>query len=244
MSVVEPQPPRRARAADTRRRIIDAAFDSFAARGYQATTMAEVARRAQVAEQTMYFSFGSKAALLREVMVVRRAPDAGPTEVVSQSWIQDVMTTRDQRRAFAVIVENATEIFRRLAPIAGAMTSAGLSDPDVAEVLEVIAGERRDGMSRVIAAIATKGPLATSERHATDVLDVVQSMATYNAFVRDCGWTTEEYKAWAYRTLTQLLPAITPVRARALDAVATEGFSFRSHLEPSHGDTRPGRSKK
>jgi AcrR family transcriptional regulator len=238
------KPPRRRRPAETRRRIIDAAFDSFATRGYQATTMAEVARQAKVAEPTMYFSFGSKAALLREVMIARRGPDGVPTEVMAQSWVQEALTTRDQRRAFAISVENGTEIFRRLAPIADAMTAAGLTDPDVADVLEVIAGQRREGMARLIASIAAKGPLVVSERHATDVLDVVQSMATYNAFVRGCGWTTEQYKAWAYRTLIQVLPPATPARARSLDAAATEGLSFRPNLDPSDQDHNEPRRKK
>ncbi len=204
--------------------------------------MAEVARLAKVAEPTMYFSFGSKAALLREVMVARRNLEGSPTEVAAQSWIQDVMRTPDQRRAIALIVENGTEIFRRLAPIADAMTAAGLTDPDVAQVLEVIAGERREGMSRVIAAIAAKGPLAVSKQQATDTLDVVQSMATYNAYVRDCGWSTQEYKAWAYRTLTQVLPPVTPARARTLDAAATDGLSFLPTLDPPDVRTRPRRS--
>lgn len=88
-----PQPVRRARAAETRRRITDAAFDSFATRGYQGTTMAAVARLAKVAEPMMYFSFGSKAALLREVMIARRNRKGGPTDVAAQSWIQDVLRT-------------------------------------------------------------------------------------------------------------------------------------------------------
>ncbi|MEY2468510.1 MAG: hypothetical protein QOF21_1208 [Actinomycetota bacterium] len=206
--------------------------------------MAEVARRAKVAEQTMYFSFGSKAALLREVMIARRGPEDGPTEVMTQTWIQDALTAPDQRRAFAVIVEHGTEIFRRLAPVADAMTAAGLTDPDMAETLNAIATQRREGMSRMIAAIEAKGALAVTRQHATDVLDVVQSMATYNAFVRDCGWTAEHYKAWAYRALTQLLPQVTPARTRSLDAVATDGCSFQTHLESLQDDTSTARSKR
>lgn len=218
------------RAEQTRRRLIDAAFASFASRGYQVTTMAAVAREAGVAEQTMYFSFGSKAGLLREVMIARRGPAGGPTRVADQAWMNDVLGASDPRRSLAIIAEHGTEIFRQLAPIADAMTAAGLADPDVAAFLETVGSERRTGMARVIAAIAAHGPLAVSEQHANDVLDVVQSMATYNAFVRDCGWTTEQYKAWAYRTLTHMLPLTTPARARALDAAATAGLSFHEHL--------------
>jgi hypothetical protein len=86
----------------------------------------------------MYLSFGSKPALLREVMIARRNRKGGPTDVAAQSWIQDVLRTRDQRRALAIIVENGTEILRRLAPIADAMTAARLTDRDVADVLWLV----------------------------------------------------------------------------------------------------------
>lgn len=192
----------------------------------------------------MYFSFGSKAALLREVMIARRGPVGEPTRVADQSWVHEVVDARDARRAFALIAEHGTEILRRLAPISDAMTAAGLADPDIAAFLRTVRSERRDGMSRVISAIAAKGPLAVSARHATDVLDVVQSMATYNGFVRDCGWSAEQYKAWTYRALTQLLPPATPARARALDAAAVAGLSYEDDVaapaETSY--TRPERS--
>ncbi len=217
---------RRARAEETRRRILRAAFESFASRGYQATTMAAVAKAAGVAEPTMYFSFGSKAALLREVMIAHRSPVAAPTRVADQSWVNEVVQAPDARRAFALVAEHGTEIFRRLAPIADAMTAAGLTDPGVADFLLIVRSERREAMSNVISAIAGKVSLAVSTEHATDVLDVVQSMTTYNGFVRDCAWSTEQYKAWAYQTLTQLLPPSPPARARALDAAATAGLTY------------------
>lgn len=219
---------RQARAEATRRRIIDAAFESFASRGYHSTTMAGVAQRAGVAEPTMYFSFGSKPALLREVMIARRGPVGAPTRVADQSWINDVLQAPDARRGFALIAEHGTEIFRRLAPIAEAITAAGLADDDVAAFLETVRSERREGMSRVISAIASKSPLAVTEQYATDVLDIVQSMSTYNGFVRDCGWSTEQYKAWAYRALVQLLPPVEPARTGALDASAVAGLTYES----------------
>ncbi|MGY1855822.1 helix-turn-helix domain-containing protein [Modestobacter sp. SYSU DS0290] len=51
----------RERGKERRRRAIQAAaFDLFAEQGYRATTMAEIARRADVAERTVALHFGSK----------------------------------------------------------------------------------------------------------------------------------------------------------------------------------------
>lgn len=108
------------------------------------------------------------------------------------------------------------------------MTAGGPTDPDFGGFLRTVRSERRIGMSRVINAILTKDVLAVNAERATDVVEVVQSMTTYNSVVRDCGWSTEQYKAWAYRTLAQLLAPVTPARALALDSVATAGLSFEA----------------
>ena len=238
---------KRERAAQTRQRVIEAAFESFAERGYQGTTMAAVAKRAGVSEQTMYFTFRTKAALLHDVMVAKRGAPDEPTAVMERAWVTDVLPEADQRRALALVVEYGTEISRRLAPIADAMTAAGATDQAFAAALAAISAQRRDGMTRIVTALGAKRPLAMSVSRATDILDVVQSMSTYNAFVRDCGWATEEYKAWAYRTLTQLLPAVNPAKERALDASATEGLTYADHLEllsQTEDQLRPRRTKR
>lgn len=90
-------------------------------------------------------------------------------------------------------------------------------------------------MTRIVEALQAKGPLAAPIRWAVDVLDVVQSMATYNGFVRGCGWSPAQYKAWAYRTLIQLLPPVGPARERKLDAAATHGFSLHECLTIADG---------
>src|SRR5438105_10523175 len=51
------------RAADTRARIVTAARDLFAARGFADTTVALIAARAGVAQPTVYAVFGSKGAI-------------------------------------------------------------------------------------------------------------------------------------------------------------------------------------
>ena len=47
--------------------MIDAARNLFLEQGYARTTIADVARAADVAPQTVYWAFGSKAGLVREI---------------------------------------------------------------------------------------------------------------------------------------------------------------------------------
>jgi AcrR family transcriptional regulator len=60
----EEQPLRVRKKIQTRQRIADAAAASFAARGYDAVTVAEIARLAEVSEQTVYNFFPSKELLI------------------------------------------------------------------------------------------------------------------------------------------------------------------------------------
>src|SRR5881628_145973 len=61
--------PRRAeQAAATRGAVLDAAREAFVSNGYAATTVADIARRARVAVDTVYATVGRKPALLREVL--------------------------------------------------------------------------------------------------------------------------------------------------------------------------------
>jgi AcrR family transcriptional regulator len=229
---------KRERAAQTRVRMLGAAFALFAERGYQGTTMAAVAKAAGVAEQTMYFTFGTKAALLREVMIAGRTAAGEEREVPERRWFTDALEATDQRRTLAVAVEGGTEVFRRLAPIAHAMASAELVDPDVAVTMDMIRGERREAMGRLVDALAANGPIAVSPREATDVIDVVESITTFNSFVAGCGWTVGAFKAWAYITLTQLLPRLPPARATKLDRAATADLTYSADVAARVG--RPG----
>jgi AcrR family transcriptional regulator len=59
---------RRQQAGQTRARIIGAARDLFADTGFEAASIAEIARRPGVSSQSVYAIFGSKPALLRELL--------------------------------------------------------------------------------------------------------------------------------------------------------------------------------
>jgi AcrR family transcriptional regulator len=68
LSLVEEQPSRRERRRlETRVRIVETALELFETQGYEATTVTEIARRADIAYGTFFNHFPSKLHLLREV---------------------------------------------------------------------------------------------------------------------------------------------------------------------------------
>jgi AcrR family transcriptional regulator len=74
-----PSPPsgRAARALERRQAIIEAAMDEFIARGYAATRLDDVARRAGVAKGTIYLHFTDKEALFQELIRTALVPLIG-----------------------------------------------------------------------------------------------------------------------------------------------------------------------
>ena len=73
----KPPSGRAARAAERRQAIIEAALDEFVARGFAATRLDDVAKRAGVAKGTIYLHFKDKEALFQELIRTALVPLIG-----------------------------------------------------------------------------------------------------------------------------------------------------------------------
>src|SRR6202043_258830 len=73
----KPASSRAARAAERRQAIIDAALDEFIARGYAATRLDDVAKRAGVAKGTIYLHFKDKESMFEELIRTALVPLIG-----------------------------------------------------------------------------------------------------------------------------------------------------------------------
>jgi AcrR family transcriptional regulator len=104
----KPASNRAERSAERREAIVAAAFDEFIARGFAATRLDDVAKRAGVAKGTIYLHFKDKEALFEELvrtaivpLITRLAPPAQPVGSVREAlehfaftFIREVATTR------------------------------------------------------------------------------------------------------------------------------------------------------
>ena len=86
---------RQAQARATRLRIIEAATDLFVTHGYAATSIAAIADAADVAPQTIYAAFGTKAGLLGAAVDVAMAGDDEPIAIIDRPDQQAVLATDD-----------------------------------------------------------------------------------------------------------------------------------------------------
>src|SRR3954462_6174094 len=73
------------RSAERRDAILAAALDEFAARGFAATRLDDVAKRAGVAKGTIYLHFADKETLFQELIRTELSPVVGALEHVSHA---------------------------------------------------------------------------------------------------------------------------------------------------------------
>jgi AcrR family transcriptional regulator len=199
---------RRARAQQTRLRLIDAAHQLFVERGYTGTRMADVAETAGVAVQTVYFRFHTKAELLQACY---ESAVLGPESIPPprQPWYQALLNARSGDVALRHFAEGSTAIVARVGVLDDVVRSA-MHEPDAVAVRAHNEQLRRDGYRDICAHISKKfglrRPLTVTT--ATDLLLAFGGTSLYRGLVLDCGWPRSEYVDWLARTLSQqLLPA-------------------------------------
>ncbi|MFF3665875.1 TetR/AcrR family transcriptional regulator [Microtetraspora malaysiensis] len=203
MSDVKRPNKRAQKAGETRRRILAAALELFVQDGYGATNLQDVADKAGVAVQTIYFVFGNKRALLKELVDVTIAGDDEPVATMDRPWYTTALaagTAPDMLRAY---VAGTTSVLERVAPIGKVLDGACASDPEVAALWPHDVDPRYVVQQGAAKALAGK-PGARAEmsvEEAADLLYGLLSPELYLLFVRERGWTRERWERWAGDTL-------------------------------------------
>lgn len=201
---------RRLQAADTRRRIIDAAGRVFVERGYAGATIPLIAAEADVAVETVYRSTTGKAGLLREAIQATLAGGAARAELPVQErpGIKRVIEETDPRRQLAAYAATQPGVWSRVGPLLRVLDEAA-SDPALAELRTDLAEQRLHGLLGFAALLAERGvlkPGLTVDR-ARDIIWALCAQANYDALVVARGWSTADYRDWLAQALAAALLA-------------------------------------
>jgi len=202
---------RKERAGRTRARILTAARAEFTAKGYHATTMAAIASAAGVAVQTVYFVFGTKPALLQELLgvaVMGLSGDGLPVQRPEDTdWFREALESGDGTRALASFVAGAIPVYSRAAAVAETARVAAQTDSDVADVYTQAESRRVEEFSRVIHALADHDALRTdlTIAQATAVLTTVFGPQSYLSYTAEHQWSDAELADWMSDALARLL---------------------------------------
>lgn len=203
-------PLREQNARRTRQLVADAAHELFVGRGYAATSFADIAAAAGVARPTAFAAFGSKPALLREVLDRALAGDDEPVPVAQRPWFRPVWDATTPAAALDAYAGVSTLINGRAARLIEIVRRAADDSPELARLWETLVRNRRAGAAMVVEHAAALGPLAAGldPDHAIDILWICTDPAAYASLVTDRGWPETAYTAWLSRQARHaLLPA-------------------------------------
>lgn len=193
---------RQRQAEETRRSILEAAHELFESCGYAMTTLEAIAEKALVSPKTVTAVFGSKRALLAEVI----NPESFSTSV--QQLIEELRTTEDPPRRLSLVARLTRQAYEPLASSLELLRTVGAVAPELADLAQQVEARRRQNQARLIASLHKQGVLRSglsSLEEATDVLWALTSYDLYRMLVVEQLWEPVRYETWLAQLLIQNL---------------------------------------
>ncbi|QKW37864.1 TetR/AcrR family transcriptional regulator [Actinomadura sp. NAK00032] len=212
MDTVKRPDKRAERSRRTREKVIQAARELFLAQGYGATSLQEIADRGGVAVQTIYFVFGNKRTLFKDVVDSSIAGDTEPVATMDREWFRAACAAPTAAGQLRAHVRGTREILGRVAPIMPLIAAAAATDPQIAAQWPD-GPDPRFTVQHAAAEALTGKPDArpdVSVATAADLLFGLLSPQLYLLFVQDRGWSPDEWEEWACATLTTQLCTNAP----------------------------------
>jgi AcrR family transcriptional regulator len=197
-------PLREEQARRTRAAVLDAAGACFLESGYAATTMRDVATRAEVSVQTV-FGQGSKASLL--LACVDRAV-VGDDEAVAfaerEPFVRFV-TAPDLDDKLDALREITRRHVPQTLPMIWAFADAAAGDPEIAQAWAEYEQRRRTDVRALVGALEPWLRSDLDVERATDIYWAFFSDAPARSLIRGLGWTVEQIADLLTDALRRLL---------------------------------------
>jgi AcrR family transcriptional regulator len=195
-------------AIQTRRRIVDAAAELFAERGYAATTIDAVAAAAGVSRKTVFDSVGGKAQLMKLAYDFAIVGDDQPVPLNDRPEIADLLAEPDHAKRLAMYAALVVSIDRRISAIWRALEGAAASEPEARRLHTTTSRQRRRGMQEAAQLFADAGALRSDidADVAADLMWLYNDPSLYDKLVRQRGWSVAQFQTWLTEALqVQLL---------------------------------------
>jgi AcrR family transcriptional regulator len=196
-------PLRADQARETRRKILDAAYDLFVERGYAGTPIAAAAERAGVSPETVYLAFGGKRRLLEHVIQRAIAGSDEPAEDARARW-SALAAQGTARERLEQMVAFSCAILARTAPIHLVIRGAADKEPFAAELGRRLLHERLAAqIERVRICLRDDLRPGLSVAEAGQRYCALASPELYHLLTAELGWTAARHRRW----LNELLAA-------------------------------------
>lgn len=196
------------RARRTRRRILDAARGLLEERGYHGVGLEEVAVAAGVSRQSIYVHFGSKAALLVELVGDVDEQEGLPALAEAVERAPSAIDALDR------FVELVATLTPRVYRTAAVLDAARRDAVDAQLAWNDRMASRRRRCREIVARLADEGLLAPDWSHdeAADVLWALTGLRVWEDLVVIRGWSARRFRRRLERVLRQTLidPGASP----------------------------------
>jgi AcrR family transcriptional regulator len=201
-------PRRREQAEATRTAILAAAQRLFERDGYAGTSVAAIAREADVTPRTVYLGFETKAGLLRGVWnrALRGERDEAP--VAEQRWFQEVLEEPDPDRTLRLNARNSRRFKERSTELLQVVRDAAPLEAEIAGLWDRIQTEYHANQRAVVQSLrpgALRRGLGVSR--AADIIWTLNHPNTWIQLAVLRGWSPAQYERWVGDTSCQQLLA-------------------------------------
>ena len=188
-------------AGRTRVSILEAGKFLFSRKGIDATTMAQIAKRAGVSEAAVYATVKSKVGLLDALM---RDAIFGPRFKEALEKLEGV---KDPVRRVAMSAHVARAIYEGESADLSLLMKSSAFSPELRKTQQSFETLRREMQRERIEMLfaenrARKG---LTKENAAALLWMFTSREVYHKLVHESGWTAEAFQDWLEKTLTETL---------------------------------------
>ncbi len=198
---------RAAQSHATRQRIVESARDLMLEQGYRATTIAAIARHAEVHVDTIYELVGRKPMVLRELIEQAISGSNAAIPAEERDYVAAIRNEPDPRAKLAIYARATREIHERMAPLVLALRDASATEPEAHEVWQTISDRRAANMNRFANELKKAGGLrrGLSIDEAADVIWATNSAELFCLLTVERGWEPARYERWLADSWCRLL---------------------------------------
>jgi AcrR family transcriptional regulator len=192
---------RQRQAEETKHRIVAASRKLLKSKGYSGMTIEAIAKKAEVAIPTVYAVFGSKTGILAQLM------DEATFGPDYEQLVREAGETEDPHKRLLFAARIARRVHDAASSTFDLMSGAGVVAPEFAELEKKREAHRYAAQESLIEVLTRSGHLrpGVDTQAARDILWALTGRALYRMFVRERGWTSQEYEDWLGQTLCQSL---------------------------------------
>jgi len=189
---------RAAQALRTRRAIVTAASELFAAQGYVATTVDAVAEAAGVSRKTVFTAVGGKLDLLKTALDWAVAGDDRQQALADRGDVRELLDQTDPEQLILGWVKVLVNIDTRVGPLMRALEIAANVDAEAQDLLDDSQRRRLAGARTIVRRLVALGALKPelNQNQGADIAWLASDPMLHDRLVRTRGWSRGRFEQW------------------------------------------------